>query len=67
MKPFPPEKSLKICKRCGKNSSVDPICPSCKNELLALYDNKVSWRTAYEIEKISKKAMLYSRFEREEE
>ena len=37
------------------------ICPVCKNELIALYDNKLNWRTAYEVEKVSRRALLYSR------
>ena len=37
------------------------ICPGCKNELIALYDNKLSWRTAYEVEKVSRRALLYTR------
>lgn len=43
------------------------ICPACKNDLIALYDNKLSWRTAYEVEKISSRAMLYTRHEDDED
>lgn len=60
MKPLDSEKLKKLCKRCYKNPSIDVICPSCKNELIALYENKLTWRTAFEVEKISKKAMRYS-------
>ncbi len=67
MKPLAAAKLGKLCKRCNKNSAGDLICPACKNELIALYDNKLSWRTAYEVEKISKKAMRYTRDEAEEE
>ena len=67
MKPLLSEKLGKLCRRCYKNSAVDIICPACKNELIALYDNKLSWRTAYEVEKISKKAMRFTRDEAEEE
>jgi len=61
MKPLSTEKIHKLCRRCNKNYSQDIICPACKNELIALYDNKLCWRTAYEVEKISRKAMLYTR------
>jgi len=67
MKPLVSDKLGKLCKRCYKNPAVDSICPSCKNELIALYDNKLTWRTAYEVEKVSKKAMRYTRDETEEE
>jgi hypothetical protein len=67
MKPLLSDKLGKLCKRCYKNPAVDSICPACKNELIALYDNKLSWRTAYEVEKVSKKAMRYTRDETEEE
>jgi hypothetical protein len=60
MKPLTPEKLGKLCKRCYKNSAVDIICPSCKNELIANYENKLTWRMAFEVERISKKAMRYS-------
>jgi transposase-like protein len=61
MKPISADKLQKPCRRCNRNLSQDVICPACKNELIALYDNKLSWRTAYEIERISRKAMLYTR------
>ena len=60
MKSLDSEKLKKLCKRCYKNPAADVICPSCKNELIILYENKLTWRTAYEVEKISKKAMRYS-------
>jgi len=60
MKPLISEKLGKLCKRCYKNTATDLICPSCKNELISSYGNKLTWRTAYEVEKISKKAMRYS-------
>jgi hypothetical protein len=61
MKPLTPGKVRKLCRRCNKNSTEDIICPACKNELIALYDNKLGWKTAFEIEKFSRRAMLYSR------
>jgi len=67
MKPLASDKSPKICRRCHKITSDDVICPACKNELIVLYDNKLSWRTAYEVEKISRRAMLYTRNEAEDE
>jgi len=67
MKPLISEKLGKLCKRCNNNTAVDKICPACKNELIAIYDNKLTWRTAYEVERISKKAMRFSRNEAEEE
>lgn len=60
MKPLSEQEGKKLCKRCFRNTAIDLICPACKNELIALYDNKLGWRTAFEIEKISKKAMLYT-------
>jgi hypothetical protein len=57
MKPLAPGK---LCKRCNKNTAIDIICPACKNELIAIYENKLTWRTAFEVERISKKAMRYS-------
>lgn len=57
----------KLCRRCNKNTSTDIVCPSCKNELIAIYENKLTWRTAYEVERISKKAMRYSGNQTEEE
>lgn len=67
MKPLVSEKLGKLCKRCNKNSAIDLICPACKNELIALYENKLTWRTAFEVEKFSKKAMRYTRDDAEEE
>lgn len=67
MKRLTAEKLVKLCKRCYRNPAGDIICPSCKNELIALYDNKLTWRTAFEIEKISKKAMRHANNEAEEE
>lgn len=67
MKPLVSPKLGKLCKRCYRNPADDIICPTCKNELIALYDNKLTWRTAYEVEKISKKAMRYTLDESEEE
>ena len=60
MKPLISEKLGKLCRRCYKNTATDIICPSCKNELITIYENKLTWRTAYEVEKISRKAMRYS-------
>jgi len=67
MKPIASEQHGKICRRCNRNVSLDSICPACKNELIALYDNKLNWRTAWEVEKVSRKARLYSRDESEDE
>jgi hypothetical protein len=67
MKPISTEKPGKVCRRCHKNSSVDSICPACKNDLIAIYNNKLSWRTAWEVEKASRKAMLYTREEAEDD
>ncbi len=67
MKPLNSEKLGKLCKRCYKNPAVDIICPACKNELIAIYENKLTWRTAFEIERISKKAMRYTGNETGEE
>jgi hypothetical protein len=60
MKPLVTAKLGKLCKRCFKNPAIDMICPSCKNELIATYENKLTWRTAFEVERISKKAMRFS-------
>jgi hypothetical protein len=67
MKPLISEKPGNLCKRCHKNSAVDIVCAACKNELITIYDNKLTWKTAYEVEKISKRVMRYSRQETEEE
>jgi hypothetical protein len=67
MKPPAPDKLKKLCKRCYQNPAEDVVCPTCKNELIALYNNKLTWRTAYEVEKISKKAMRYTHNETEED
>jgi hypothetical protein len=61
MKPLSPEKLRKLCRRCNRNYSSDIICPACKNDLITLYDNKLGWKTAWEVEKVSRKAMLYTR------
>lgn len=66
MKPLLSDNKSKLCRRCYKNKANDIICPACKNELIAIYDNKVTWRTAYEIEKFSRKAMRLSSPETEE-
>jgi hypothetical protein len=66
MKPLMNDKVKKLCRRCNKNYTNDKICPTCKNELITLYDNKLNWKTAYEIEKISRKVMLYTRNEADE-
>jgi len=67
MKPIVSEKLGKLCKRCYRNITSDIICPTCKNELIAKYDNKLTWKTAYEVETISKKAMRFTGNEAEEE
>jgi len=46
---------------------MDIICPTCKSDLIALYENKLTWRTAFEIEKISRNAMRFTGNEAEEE
>ena len=53
MKPLVKERHQKKCKRCNKHLAHDIICPACKNDLIAMYDNKLGWKTAYEVEKIS--------------
>lgn len=50
----------RLCKRCYRNYSKDIICPTCKNELIALYEGKLTWKTAFEVERISKRAMRYA-------
>ncbi len=57
MKPLVKRKVQRKCRRCNENMAYDIICPACKNELIAMYDNKLGWKTAYEIEKISRMAM----------
>jgi len=60
MKPSVVNKVKKICRRCNRNYATDKICPACKNELISLYDNKLSWKTAFEVERVSRKARLYT-------
>jgi uncharacterized paraquat-inducible protein A len=57
MKPLTRQHVQRKCKRCNRHLTHDIICPACKNELIAMYDNKLGWKTAYEIEKISRIAM----------
>jgi uncharacterized paraquat-inducible protein A len=45
-----PESEFKVCKRCNRHQAKDIICPSCKNELLSSYDNRIDWQTAFEVE-----------------
>jgi hypothetical protein len=47
----------RTCKRCNKKIKEDIICASCKNELLSQYDSRISWKTAYDIEKVSRYVM----------
>ena len=54
-----PESDLKVCKRCNRHHTKDIICPSCKNELLSSYDNRIDWRTAYEVEQAHQLATKY--------
>jgi hypothetical protein len=49
-----------ICKRCNKGLTNDLICGGCKNELISIYDTRISWKVAYEIEKVSRYAMRNS-------
>ena len=44
----------RTCKRCNKKLTEDIICASCKNELLSQYNSQISWKMAYEIEKVSR-------------
>jgi hypothetical protein len=67
MKPLVTDKVKKLCRRCNNIYTNDKICPTCKNELISLYDNKLSWKTAYEVEKVSRKAMLYTRNQSDDE
>ena len=60
MKPLAKDQLQKRCKRCNVNLTNDVVCPACKNELISLYDNKLGWKTAYEIERISHIAMRNS-------
>ena len=53
------KKKPRICKRCKKNSAIDLLCTTCKVDLLNLYDSKIDWQTAYEIEKIQRTAFRY--------
>ncbi|MBN2481361.1 MAG: hypothetical protein JXB19_06460 [Bacteroidales bacterium] len=57
MKPLTRQNVQRKCRRCNKHLTYDVICPACKNELISMYDNKLGWKTAYEIEKISRMAM----------
>jgi len=53
------EKKPKKCKRCKKNPSTDLICTNCKVELLNIYDSKIDWYTAFEIERIQQSVQRY--------
>jgi hypothetical protein len=53
------KKKIRICKRCKKNTAIDLLCTACKVDLLNLYDSKIDWQTAYEIEKIQRIALRY--------
>jgi hypothetical protein len=46
-----------MCKRCNRAFAEDIICAACKNELLHQYNSKISWKMAYEIEKVSRHIM----------
>jgi len=52
-------KKPKICKRCKKNTTTDLICTNCKVELLNIYDSKIDWYTAFEIERIQQSVLRY--------
>ncbi len=52
-------KKPKICKRCRKNISTDLICTNCKVELFNIYDSKIDWHTAFEIERIQRSVLRY--------
>ncbi len=54
-----PESEFKVCKRCNRHQTKDIICPSCKNELLSSYDNRIDWQTAYELEQAHKLVIRY--------
>jgi RNA polymerase subunit RPABC4/transcription elongation factor Spt4 len=54
-----PESEFKVCKRCNRHQTKDIICPSCKNELLSAYDNRIDWQTAFEIEQARRLAKKY--------
>jgi hypothetical protein len=47
----------RICKRCNRLITEDIICAGCKNELLTHYNSKISWKMAYEMEKVSRHIM----------
>jgi hypothetical protein len=54
MRNTPPTSRKRICKRCNKWATEDIICAGCKNELLTQYNSKISWKMAYEMEKVSR-------------
>jgi hypothetical protein len=54
MRNTPKSSRKRICKRCNRRIAEDIICAGCKNELLTHYNSKIGWRTAYEIEKVSR-------------
>jgi predicted amidophosphoribosyltransferase len=40
-----------ICSRCRKSIAKEEICSGCKSDLLELYDHRISWRMALDIER----------------
>ena len=53
----PASSRKRICKRCNQRIADDIICAGCKNELLIHYNSKISWKMAYEMEKVSRHIM----------
>jgi len=48
------KKDVNICERCGKSTTETELCNSCKSQLTSLYNESISWETAYEIEQVEK-------------
>ena len=44
-------KTGNLCSRCRKEIDDEEICSGCKSELLELYDHRISWRMALDIER----------------
>lgn len=43
-----------ICSRCNKNRSIEEICNNCISELLELYNHRIGWKMALQIEREEK-------------
>jgi hypothetical protein len=53
------DKKPKMCKRCKRKPATDLICTDCKVELMNIYDSKIDWYTAFEIERIQQSVLKY--------